>query len=168
MPQARLALVPALLAGLVGGCVIPVGPQFQDPLAAQNYAPRITDVKPAGTVTSNTHFEVTVTDPNVGDSLFVRWIANYPDLQASSTTLKDQIFSPHADGSPLSEQASLDVDCDDLASASAENSVGRHQIRIVVADRAFASGTVPSDRVSAGGLADWNDWTLNLSCPPTP
>jgi hypothetical protein len=168
MPPARRALVPALLAALFAGCVIPVGPQFQDPLAAQNYAPRITDFKPPGTVTSNTHFEVTVTDPNVGDALLVRWIANYPDYQEGTRRLKDQAFTPHADGTPLSEQAQLDVTCDDLQAASAENSVGRHQIRVVVADRPFADDSMQPDRVTAGGLTSWNDWTLNISCPPTP
>ena len=44
--RARCPLVFAMLAAWAAGCVVPVGPQFQDPLAAQNFAPRITYTDP--------------------------------------------------------------------------------------------------------------------------
>src|SRR5512138_2536925 len=97
-PLARLLLLPLELfqldrkllllfaASLMPACIIPVGPEWQDPSGEKNLSPQIvgwapvigTDVVPTddnGIATAK--FTITVTDPNPGDKLFFKWIANY-------------------------------------------------------------------------------------------
>src|ERR1022692_3049952 len=66
-PLARFIL---LLLLPMSACIIPVGPDFQDPPAAPNYAPYIISANPdffSIVATQSPTFEVTVTDPNGGD-----------------------------------------------------------------------------------------------------
>jgi len=169
MPVVRWPLVLAMLAMSGVGCVIPVGPQFQDPLAAQNYQPRITYTDPVeGTPTGSMNFTITVTDPNVGDSLYVRWIFDYPPFHESTRRLPDNRLGPPAGGTPTPRTLpTMTVSCSQLAPNSAEDSLGRHQVMVVVADRPFADDDETPDQVTAPGLTDTAYWTLNHSCPPT-
>jgi hypothetical protein len=168
--RAWCPLVVAMLAAWGAGCVIPVGPEFQDPLGAQNYAPQITSANPPeGAVTSSLTFQIAVTDPNVGDTLYVRWIADYPDYQEQRTrTLRSDEEGPPSEGMPTPRQFSTTISCNDFDPAGAENILGRHQIMVVVSDRAFADDDVRRpEKAADGGLTDAANWTLNLSCPPT-
>ena len=136
MPVARCRprhpLVFALLAVGGAGCVVPVGPQFQDPLAAPNYPPQITYTDPPeGRLTSSLKFDITVADPNVGDSLFVRLIAD-PDSQ-KGVSWRDYPQGPSGTPAPRTLEA-INVACGDLAQSGAEDRLGRHQIIVVVAD----------------------------------
>src|SRR5207244_709655 len=65
----RGATVGAICLALAApACVVPVGPQFQDPPATQNYEPRILAAQPPlGERVTGTTFHVTVQDPNVLD-----------------------------------------------------------------------------------------------------
>ena len=167
--RARGTLVFVMLGGWGAGCVIPVGPQFQDPLVAPNLPPKITSTNPPeGIVTGGLTFEIAVTDPN-GDGLSVRWIAEYPPYQERRTLIlgTDPVSAP-TDGPAPTPAPTMTVDCSKLDASSAENTLGRHQIMVVVADRAFSGERLKPDGIVEGGQSDRASWTLNLSCPPTP
>lgn len=150
-------------------CVLPLAPEFEDPPAAQNFAPVIVDSFPVnGAVVSTPMFRVTVDDPNVADDLYLRWIADFPPFSDSSRRLGDDIkLSPPAAGT-LRPDAVLSVDCTLHALAKMTTT---HQIMIVVADRPFRS---PDQEPSLErkltslppGVAKRAEahWTLNLEC----
>src|SRR4051812_34931695 len=96
--------VQVFAVSFMSGCVVPVTPAFQDPPASQNYAPVFLNVDPEiGAVVTRSAFLVTVTDPNVGDDLYVRWIADYPPYSNNTRTLLPTTKVTHsADGKPLS------------------------------------------------------------------
>jgi hypothetical protein len=153
-----------MLAAWGAGCVIPVGPQFQDPLAARNLPPRIayTD-PPQGVPTNGLNFTITVADDN-SDVLHVRWIFDFPPYHESTRRLPDIPVS----GTPTPKDLpTMQVSCLQLAPNSAEDSLGRHLVMVVVADRPFVDDPEKPDQVTAEGMTDTAYWTLNHSCPPT-
>src|SRR5215471_15875644 len=90
---ARVAF-PLLLVPPMSACILPVAPEFQDPPASENFGPVITDSSPAlGSVVTKVGgaplppFRVTITDPNLGDNLHVRWLADYPPRSNNTRTL---------------------------------------------------------------------------------
>jgi len=165
-------LLLAVVAGVTtGGCVIPIGPQFQDPPAGENHQPQIlTSTPPPGAVVTaspNTGqlFSVTITDANVGDTLFVRWLANYPDYKLGATFKLEgprDHYPPSADGQRWSAEVANTIDCLDVAG----DGMTQHHINFAVADRAFLDGdyTQPLQLPAGAKMAQYN-WTLNLSCP---
>ena len=74
-----------LLASHLSACIIPIAPEWQDPLAAENVAPRfIESTPPFGSIDLTVPPDgaasmlVVVTDPNVRDDLHVRLVADFP------------------------------------------------------------------------------------------
>ena len=68
------------------GCVLPVGPRFEDPPATENVPPFIRSTMPLqGSVVTAVNrtqmFSVTFRDLNA-DALHVRWLGEYPPFSA--------------------------------------------------------------------------------------
>jgi hypothetical protein len=67
---------------VLSACVLPIGPDFQDPPAVPNYEPYFQGVFPDAETTHQLlppdKFDIVLGDPNPTDRLSVRWIANYP------------------------------------------------------------------------------------------
>jgi hypothetical protein len=149
----------------ISACVIPAGPQFQDPPGIPDSAPFFVSTNPAiGDQVTSPFFEVTASDPNVGDDLFIRWLADFPasvpDTARTLVNGNENPF-PHAtDGSPLRAQSSITVSCLFL-----DARVNPHRIMVIVADQAFAdSGDFAT--VSNNGHGTPATWTWNVTCPP--
>jgi hypothetical protein len=74
-----------LLASLAVGCVVPVAPQFAD---EPNHGPFVDDSKPTVgdifTPGRDREIAVTLSDENLNDSLFVRWLIDYPGGEINS------------------------------------------------------------------------------------
>ncbi len=150
------------------GCVIPVGPQFQDPLGAENLQPIITGSEPANgsvvSAVSSYEFRVVITDPNVGDSLHVKWFSDYPPQGSDTHESDTKSYPPRSDGQPLSQPASYTFTCAQLKA----HHLNSHRIRVAVADKEFAppDGSGNLERVAAGGsVPAVASWILNLPCP---
>jgi hypothetical protein len=168
--MARMVLRPgkALLLGLVlslmSACVLPLAPDFQDPPASANYAPEIIDFEPAiGSVVTSPNFRVTVSDPNVGDTLFVRWIADYPPHSDNTQVLLDIMVPPSADGTKLAKDVPVKPDC--VLNSLAK--IQRHQIMVVVADRDFLPPQPPMNDLTMilkPGREIVATWTLEMEC----
>jgi hypothetical protein len=170
------------LIGLVCGmsaCVLPIGPEFQDPPAAANYAPQILDSEPPlgsivmGTSMTAPLFRVSVSDPNVGDDLHVRFLADYPPNTSNTRNLTppDRVVPHRSDGMRLIEDVSVTPKCSTFNLAS----IPVHQIMVIVADRPFldmpaAPGlTVDLTKLEdPEGLEVVASWTLEMDCQASP
>jgi hypothetical protein len=152
---------------VMSSCVLPIAPEFQDPLAAENYAPFFVDTNPlAGSIVTASPtvptFTVVVSDPNVGDDLQVRWIADFPPL-SDNTSVMETVPVPHSADSKVDfHEVSIQPNC-------ALHHLARipsHQIYVVVADRPFLPPGTPIDfeRLPNDGLKDSRSWILNLDC----
>jgi hypothetical protein len=156
------------LMAFQSACVLPLAPEFEDPPAAQNFAPLIVDSFPVnGAVVSTPMFRVTVDDPNVADVLYVRWIADFPPFNDSSRRLGDDVKLPPPATGMFRPDVVLNVDCTLHALARTTTT---HQIMVVVADRPFR----PPDQETSldrkltslpiGAPRAEAHWTLNLEC----
>jgi hypothetical protein len=156
----------------MSACIIPVGPNFQDPPAAPNFPPYIVSATPdfnSIVTPPQLTFAVTVTDPNVGDDLYIRWLADYPG--ANYRTVMGTSFVAHsANGQVLAATVTGTVDCtlDNLAMTTD----GEHRIEVIVADRPFVEpgpGNTQLDLVTPPGFVVRAGWTLEqLSCASSP
>jgi hypothetical protein len=151
------------LALAVAGCALPVGPEFQDPAATQNFDPRILDSDPPlGARVTGPDFRVTVQDPNAGDDLYVRFLADFPGLSGNTRFLLDKRVPHTADGRLLSEDVSVVVTCAALAKTPS------HQVTVIVADRGFvfdASSPMQDPRLlPSDAQRIFGSWTLDMDC----
>jgi hypothetical protein len=153
----------------LSACVLPIAPEFEDPPAAQNFAPQIVDTVPInGSPVSTTTFRVVFTDPNIADTLWVRWIADFPPHTTNSRLLIERQFPPSQTqtGVPLPQEDEFTVGCVTHSLAK----TAQHQIMAIVADRQFRSPEeqIPLDRrlsaVPPDALTNEAHWILNLDC----
>jgi hypothetical protein len=167
---ARLVLSSALitLVPQMSACVLPIGPEFQDPPTSENFAPFFRTVAPdIGSIVMDPMFDVTVTDPNVGDDLYYRWMADFPPYSDNTRTLQATTKVPHsADGTPLFAALTMKPDCKLYNLAK----LPQHQILLVVADRPFdplqptPTQSVDYTRVPSEGRKVIATWTLQMEC----
>jgi hypothetical protein len=163
-----LALAPVLTMTTFG-CVLPLAPTFDDPAAERNYAPMLITTDPLQGFVQPGSLKITVTDPNVTDDLWIRWIGEYPPYSMVNTRLlrDDTKVSHSADGKPLVAGSVLNVDCPSLAP-----DLLAHPVTALVSDRAFVtraddptlSGEAQYITVSKGALTAEAHWVVNVSC----
>jgi len=157
-------------------CIIPLGPDFQDPVAEPNDPPFFESASPDfGSIvtppaTSPLTFAVTLTDPNVGDDLYIEWQADYPGVN-HRPLVGTKPFVPHSlNGTPLHETVTANVDC--IVDNLTPTPNGEHQIEVIVADRPFVEPAPPStqlDLVEKPGFAIHASWFVEqLTCPSSP
>ena len=158
----------AFLFSLPFACVIPLAPEFEDPPAAQNFAPEISDYSPPdGEIVATKMFRVTVSDPNPSDNLHVRWISDYPPYSPNSRLLKT-VDPPNAasSNSPPAYVTDLTVDC---SLSNLALGLTQHQITVVIADRDFLPADNQPLDTKLTALPDKAKraeahWILNLEC----
>jgi hypothetical protein len=150
------------------GCVLPLAPSYDDPPAERNYAPTLTTFAPPQGFVSPGALSVTVSDPNVGDDLVVRWILEYPPYTAGRTrVLRDDPFTHSADGKELQQPSKTpDLGCLYLAQG-----ISSHPITALVADRPFLDSpdlTVEEQLTALPNTALTVEahWVLNVTCGP--
>jgi hypothetical protein len=149
------------------GCVLPLAPSFDDPPAERNYAPTLTTFAPPQGFVSPGALSVTVSDPNVGDDLVVRWILEYPPFSDRTHRLKDDHFTHSADGKELQQPS----EAPDLGCLSLAQGISAHPITALVADRAFlVRPDLPLEEqltaLPTGALTVEAHWVLNVTCGP--
>jgi hypothetical protein len=160
--MARMLLRSGLLGlvSIMSACVLPIAPEFQDPPSSANIAPAILDATPAlGSIVTATNpssvpsFTVFASDMNVGDTLRVRWIADFPPFTANTRVLAERTFTQPDD--------SVTPDCvvNNLAK------IPQHQIMVVVADGDFASALDLTKLKDMTRKEVIGSWILNLDCP---
>jgi hypothetical protein len=165
------------LVSVMSACVLPIAPEFQDPPAAANFSPEITDAVPLigmivdGTPARVPTFTVSVTDPNLEDNIHVRFLADFPpDTVNTRTLVKDAEIDHGTNGKPIFQDVSATPSCttDNLAK------IPQHQIMAIVADRPFDNSPPPAGMApdltklldpDGQGKKVIATWTLNLECP---
>jgi hypothetical protein len=142
-------------------CILPVGPEWQNPVGTPNAPPQILDPDPdwgddasATQITPKT-FKIFVTDVNVADSLHIQWIVN-----------GRRVFTPRptidATGAQVRELVEKTVSCNDIF----DTTLTRHTVLAVVADRELDLNVPDLFAVKdpAGEIAI-APWKLDLTCP---
>ncbi len=159
---------------LCAGCVLPVGPRFEDPAPVENVPPFIKSTMPVQgstvTGTSSAQFSVTFTDLNA-DALHVRWVGEYPPYTSSSHVLQsDQDYPVPLNRQPVDTLNMITVSCvlNPLALTN------QHAIAVFISDQPF--WTDPSDpdaptdpeqfltQNTAKSVTAEANWLLNLPC----
>jgi len=160
-----------LLPFVGSSCVVPLEPSFSDP--ASNYPPYIISANPVQTSvlslanepSSVSQIMVQVGDQNVDDSLYVRWLLDYPEASngTESKIALEAILPPtgQAERHPIRYTPSC---TDDHLS---EQPI--HRISMVVADRPYAlPEALPQDKkwstAKTPGFILESSWVLLTGC----
>lgn len=153
----------------MSACIIPFGPEFQDPDGRANSAPEIIATDPEeGLIVTKPKFGVTVTDADAGDTLYFRLIADYPDLPGTLThhIVYESDSPPTTTGAPHVAHFERPVDC---IIHNLDPSLVGHRIMAIVADREFIADSPDLTAIDKGGRLVKVLWFWNVSCaPPTP
>jgi hypothetical protein len=153
------------LVSSMSACVVPVAPNFQDPLGEPNVPPYIANAMPAvGSFVPNDTgaFAVTVTDQN-GDTLSYRWVIDYPPYSVSNTRPQAiGTVTVAANAGQQSNPLMLSSPCD----LNPAPTVAVHQLEFILADRDFDTADPKVlDALLPGsvGFVVRANWTF--SCP---
>src|SRR4051812_24199621 len=152
-----------LVASPMSACIIPAGPEFQDPPGGPNSPPYLWMVSPdEGTtvVSATATFSVTPGDNDLGDPLFVKWITDFPPSISTTVDLPVVMRGPSTNGNPIREVAVFSPNCTQVGKVSST-----HHIAAAISDRPFdgqglltTTGTIPPRLVI---------WTWERNCPAT-
>jgi len=165
----RKPLLLLLAASLTPACIIPVGPDFQDPAGVPNSPPYVVSADPVeNSTTAMTMVEFTVTpgDVNVTDPLWVKWVMEYPGFSDDTNTFSPMDpIPPSANGSEIRRPTRFKPECSQLSKKTST-----HKISVGISDRPFVSPEDPNDLFAAENKAPVLviGWTLERSCPSTP
>ena len=132
-PPRRLALV----AALASGCVIPIGPQFDPP--EPNFPPYVEDSSPGvgeiftlGMTSQDREIRATLSDRNINDALFIRWLIDYPGTDANPAHLVHTLQFPPSGMVVRSPVRIQPPTCQSLGVGT-----GMHRFIMSVADRPY-------------------------------
>lgn len=168
-PRALARFTLLFVVASMSACIIPVAPEFQDPIASPNFSPVLVSASPdfGSLVAIVTAFEftVTATDPNVGDDLYYRWFVDYPPRTSNTRRISLGEVPHRADGKQLTAIIQTSVDCTD-GLASTANSL--HQLALFVADRPFVTSDTDVADVDPPGMVATQNWTFQINCPTAP
>jgi hypothetical protein len=131
-------LLAALFAVSAGGCVIPVAPQFDDP--ETNYPPYLVSSTPGegDTLTlisadQPRDLSVTLSDQNLNDALYVRWLVDYP--KSEGRLIREYNYPPPATNRMADRsQLRYQFTC---ANLGVSPGIGPHTLVMAVADRPY-------------------------------
>lgn len=141
----RKLLLPFVVSPLFA-CVIPAGPEFQDPPGVPNAPPYVVAVSPERltTVVGNENevtFSVTPGDVNLDDTIYVKWVTEYPPYSATLT--RDQGWQkvpPSGDGNPTRSAVTFMPGCTQV-----NQLVTTHIIMAAISDRPPTTGLLNTE-----------------------
>jgi hypothetical protein len=166
------ALMPLAALMTISGCVLPLGPEFE---GDRNLPPFLVSVTPPqASIVSvegrNVAFHLVVEDPNPRDTLYVRWLIDYPLYNpAVSRIVEGAPLPPVTDGTSRRTIAPFTPDC--LFHQIAHTG-GEHRLLLAVSDRPFyppqSNSAPPGENLDAApedaGVLRMS-WTFILDCP---
>jgi hypothetical protein len=155
------------------GCVLPVGPRFEDPPATENVPPYITSTNPLqgqilAVVGKQQVLGVTFTDLNA-DGLYLRWLTEYPPFSTNTHLLQDDTVGAPANHQPTATSKMVEVSCFNALALT-----NQHTITVLISDQPFWDLTDPDAPTEPSALLTQNkansvmaqaSWVLNLPCP---
>jgi hypothetical protein len=156
---ARLVVV----AGLGSGCVLPIGPEFAE---EKNAPPFVVSVRPpvgSALTSTNLLFDVTFQDPNPVDTLYARWLIDYPPYNPEISRVITVPALPASNPNlPNLQQIRFTPGCEGEDALSP--TLSRHRLMLVVTDRPFGPNMQSAD-TSSDGFAITLTWTFDKDCP---
>jgi hypothetical protein len=164
-----LAVLPLLVA--LSGCVVPAGPEWKDP--ESNFPPTISSATPpVGSilglgVDGGALFtvEVVLADQNTQDSLYVRWIIDYPPYRDEITRMGLAQPPLPSEDQILRSRILFTPNCTDDQIAHGFSS---HRLLLAVSDRPFKFDSFNStdlpDEVPSGNFRVEGSWQFELDC----
>lgn len=149
---------------VLGGCILPVSPEFEDP--EPNLSPYVVNATPPinSVVGENQKIEVTLADPNPGDTLYLRWVFNYPEFTAASRFSLSGMLSPSLGrGEVRTPVARIEPTCfRDFVGAP------DHRVMLIVSDRPFDDASAPTnlpfDNVKPEARVLRATWLVRKTC----
>jgi hypothetical protein len=150
---------------------LPFGPDFEP---EKNQPPSLINANPAPgriVLDQNAHFDVEVLDPNATDTLYARWLIDYPPFN-DQITPKPVEWPPHPPD-PMTPGAdnrfalSFQPRCEQMISPA----LSRHRLMLVVSDRPFLDedddppGSRRLDLTPSDAYALRLYWTFDKECP---
>ena len=149
---------------LVSGCIIPIAPEFQ---AEKNQPPFVTEaMPPVGSLVTDpvAKFDVRVQDPNPSDSLYVRWLIDYPPFVPDVTHAQSENEMPPTAGAVNEHRLSFRPDC---VFPGISRAFTTHRLMLVLSDRPFiveddGSGNPVLDKTA--GAVSWWVWNFEKDC----
>jgi hypothetical protein len=150
-----------LVVSPMSACIIPAGPEFQDPPGGPNSAPFVWMESPdeGRTVVSATPtFSVTPGDNDLGDSIFVKWLTDFPPSVSTTVDVRVEELGPSTNGNPIRHASMFMPNCSQVSKV-----LSTHHITAAISDRSFdgrgfltTTGTFPPALVI---------WTWEQNCP---
>jgi hypothetical protein len=166
--SARVAL-PCLALGLAA-CVLPIAPEFEPP---ENFSPYIASTsEPVGRILlqegpeGRIDLSVTVGDPNLGDTLYYKWILDYPVFSFETRVITTGILGPSQNGSPERPAIVFDLALCDYNPVDLQGQP--HRLTLAVSDREFlttSTGEARFTTVPEGAHLLMASWITRFDCP---
>ena len=162
--MARLLLSFGSLLSLLSlpACVIPVAPDFQDPVAPPGGPPYFysSTPSPGATVTmTNPDISVTPAAPDAQETVHVRWIANYPE--DPHLLVSDVVIGPAATPQAVRPPTHLHFGCQLVN----QDPGTQWLIMAVLSDSEFPVTGADPTLNAAGTPTSVRTWTLLYNCP---
>jgi hypothetical protein len=161
-------LLVVMCAGLCA-CVVPAGPEWVDPPG--NSPPSIHSASPAigSALTIGTDggeppmVEVVLADQDTKDALFIRWIIDYPPLDATISRLAMLDILPGGDQVERPQIRFAPNCAEHLIAPGFSN----HRLMLAVSDRFFEEPDQTAlDRVREGNYRIEAIWLFEMDCSP--
>jgi hypothetical protein len=160
-------LVFLTLLPMIAGCVVPIGPEWTDPQV--NSPPTISLANPPiGSIldfsaggNAPLGVEVVLADQNTQDTLYLRWIIDYPP----NANIPAQVALPQilpGGNQPKRPSVRFSPTCSDIASSRATPT---HRLLLAVSDRPFTDDPQVLDLVPDGNYRVEAAWSFSLTCP---
>ncbi len=160
-------------AAAMSGCIIPIAPEFED---EPNLPPYIVESTPTvgeivfkgASETTATGIEVTLADPNIHDTLYVRWLIDYPKYDPNTTRLaRDLNLAPTG----TVRRATLPEFPASCLLHMIARGLPDHRVLLSVSDRPFLDGETRTiadesrlDAVPEGAHRLRAMWLLKMEC----
>jgi hypothetical protein len=161
-------------ASSMSACIIPVAPDFQDPPTQPDAPPAISNLNPphfglAFSITDKYDFSASVSDPDPGTTLSVRWTVDYPPYTANTWINNGTPVSPLAPNEPIvNRTVTQRIDCTSIN----DRSTSAHRLQLIVTDGAFVtpdpSQAYSLDQLDGSGTVVYAYWPINITCPQIP
>jgi hypothetical protein len=155
----KLPVLLLLAASLTPACIIPVGPDWQDPVGRPNQKPTIlSTTPPVGSRVTTATFTVELSDPD-DEMLSVKWFADFPPfVQQVSTVDENPIANPNP-GSLVTAPKTF------FCVTGLSANLTTHQIMAAISDRPFIEGDDVDPLATTDGVMPIQlVWTLDKAC----
>jgi hypothetical protein len=167
-------LVVLTAASSMSACIIPVGPDFQDPPPQPGSPPSISATaqypfgsintfQPPATGQLPPQFSANVTESDVGVPVYYRWIFDFPPWSSSTQKGNDLPISAHVDGTPINQTVYQPIDCSSIGLTSRPSN-GEHRLELAVSESSF-EGIPNLDTPMDGTQPAIQNWIIVISCP---